>query len=83
MKRLIIAGLLTTFLLTGCTNPAVASQTLLDAGYKDLDYQGYSVLGCGKGDTVADKFEVTAPSGNRITVVVCSGVFKGATIRHL
>lgn len=83
MKRLIIVGLISTVLLSSCTNESVATQTLLDSGYTNPTHLGYSAFACSSDDHFADKYQVTAPSGNRIEVVVCSGLFKGATIRHL
>jgi hypothetical protein len=38
--------------------------------------------GCGKGDLIGFEIEAIAPNGNPVTIDVCKGLFKGATIRQ-
>ncbi len=87
-----------------------ATQTLEEAGYTGIDYEGKSSTlfdwRCGNGDTVAYRFtadslnaetptpdedtqETSANSSRgvvqteQVDLLVCKGVLKGATIRHL
>lgn len=68
-------------LLTACTAEDEATRALRGAGYKDVQFTGYRVFGCGKGDSWHTGFEATGPSGVKVSGVVCSGFMKGATIR--
>jgi 2-methylisocitrate lyase-like PEP mutase family enzyme len=79
MKRLIFAGL--CFVLAACSDGPTASRILSEAGYKDITTTGYSMFSCGEHDTYATGFEATGPTGQHVTGVVCSGIFKAGTIR--
>lgn len=68
-------------LLAGCMSPDTAQRALAGAGYTKVVLTGYRFLGCGDGDLNRTGFEAVGPSGQHVTGVVCSGVFKGATIR--
>ena len=80
MTKFLIASAL-ALALTGCASPDHAQQVLVDAGYSDVRTGGYSWLGCGKGDIYATNFEAVGPTGRPVKGTVCSGFFKGATIR--
>lgn len=63
-----------------------AVRALTDQGFSDVQITGDSWLfvgwqGCDSGDGI--KWDATAinPAGKRVNVFVCSGIFKGATIR--
>lgn len=68
-------------LMAGCTDTGRATRVLADAGYKSVRLTGYSFLLCGKDDDFSTGFEATSPSGALVSGAVCSGWFKGATIR--
>lgn len=78
-KVLLIASL---FLLAGCTDEKGATSALSDAGLTPVNVGGYPLWGgCGKDDAFATKFIATNAQGKRVTGVVCSGWFKGKTVR--
>ena len=68
-------------LLSSCTAPDRAVQTLTDAGYSNIKIGEYAWLLCGKGDVYSTSFEATGITGKTIKGAVCNGFFKGATIR--
>jgi hypothetical protein len=79
MKKLIVFAMV---VLSGCTQPDVATRVLSGAGYKDIQMHGYDWLNCSKDDQYHDKFTATGPTGQKVSGVVCAGLwFKGATIR--
>jgi hypothetical protein len=50
-------------------------------GYKDIQILGYAHFGCGS-DIVSDRFIAVNSRGERVTGLVCSGIFsKAAVIR--
>ena len=68
--------------LTACTQPVTAQRILEDAGYSNIQMQGYGFLECSEDDTYRDKFTAIGPTGRKVSGVVCAGLlFKGATIR--
>jgi hypothetical protein len=77
-KFLIIAAVV---LLSACTNTTKAERVLNENGYTDIQMTGYSMFGCDKNDSFSDGFKAKSPSGKTVTGVVCSGWFKGSTIR--
>ena len=68
-------------LLSGCTAPDRAVQTLTDAGYSNIKIGEYAWLSCGKGDVYSTSLEATGITGRTVKGAVCNGFFKGATIR--
>jgi hypothetical protein len=80
VTKFLIASVL-ALTLAGCTSPDRSQQVLVDAGYSNVRTGGYSWLGCGKGDIYATNFEAVGPTGRPVKGTVCSGFFKGATIR--
>lgn len=79
MKRL--ALILAMAALAGCTDEPAALKALSASGFTDIKITGYSFFGCDKHDTFSTGFEARGPSGQFVSGVVCSGYFKGATIR--
>mgnify|MGYP000977450805 CR=1 FL=1 len=77
-KTLYIIALLA---LSACSSSDQATRALQAAGYKDINITGYSFFGCDEKDSFHTGFEATGPNGQRVDGVVCSGWFKGATIR--
>ena len=63
-----------------------ASQYLEESGYTDIQLTSKSQIlvgwqGCDGNDSAKYSFEATALNGTDATVIVCKGMFKGATIR--
>ncbi len=70
------------FALAGCTSRTDAQRALEGAGYTDIQIGGYAWFLCdGKSDTFATEFTAKGPTGKAVTGAVCSGIFKGSTIR--
>lgn len=72
---------LSVMILAGCTDSNVAQRTLSGAGYKNIQITGYSVFGCSDDDFFHTGFKATGADGAQVSGTVCSGFFKGATIR--
>ena len=69
-------------MLAGCTSQDDARRALEGAGYTDIQLGGYAWLMCdSKSDTFATEFTAKGPTGRAISGAVCSGFFKGSTIR--
>lgn len=80
MKRIILAlGILA--MVGACTAPDKARQVLEANGYTNVRTGGYGFFSCSDSDTFSTKFTATAPGGQTVTGVVCSGLLKGNTIR--
>lgn len=67
--------------ISGCTRTGSATKILQDEGYSNITITGYRFFGCGKGDDFHTGFTATGPTGHTINGVVCSGWFKGSTVR--
>lgn len=68
-------------LLTACTNEADTVRALQNSGYTDIKPGGYAWLSCGKDDFYHTEFTAVNPAGKQVKGVVCSGLFKDATVR--
>lgn len=68
-------------IIAACSDPEAASEALHKAGFTDLNIGGYAPFLCGEDDAFTTTFSATNPNGERVEGVVCSGWFKGATIR--
>lgn len=79
MKKIIACAVVA--LLTACTEPEAAKRTLENTGMEDVRITGYRLFGCGREDGWRTGFEATAPNGNTVSGVVCSGILKGTTVR--
>src|SRR4051812_41536728 len=67
--------------------PDEAKQYLDQNGYKnehliDTDTFAVGFAGCDQLDAVKHEFLATAPNDTKVKVMVCNGLFKGATIRQ-
>ena len=82
MKFTLLATLFAVALLSGCTAPNDAQKALKAQGFTDVTTGGYAFFGCGNDDAFHTEFTATNPTGQRVSGVVCSGWFKGATIRY-
>lgn len=68
--------------LPGCSDAPVAKRALEGAGYKNIILTGWGPFaGCSENDTFVTRFTAIGPTGIPVAGVVCSGWFKGATIR--
>lgn len=82
-----LAGIIGPGLITDASyGDEKAAQYLEEAGYTDIELTGESKIfvglqGCDTSDAVKYSFEVTAVNGVDTEVIVCKGMFKGATIR--
>lgn len=81
MIPVIGAVCLGTALLSGCTSYDDAVEALVSAGYSDIEITGYNVFSCGNDDLFHTGFVAKNPMGKIVEGTVCSGVFKGSTIR--
>lgn len=79
MKRVVLCAAL--LLLSACTDPDTARRVLAENGYTDIQIGGYAAWSCSEGDDYATEFTATSPVGRPVRGAVCSGWFKGATIR--
>ena len=77
-KVLLVASLLA---LSACSDANHARRVLEQNGYEVLEVGGHAFFSCGKDDTFATSFKAKSPNGSIVTGAVCSGWFKGATIR--
>lgn len=66
---------------SACTSPETAIRILEQNGYTNIQMTGYSFFACSEDDTFATGFQATSPTGQVVEGTVCSGLFKGATIR--
>lgn len=80
MKKLILALALVAS-LSACTNADKSFRALEGAGYTQIQMNGYSFFGCGEDDAFHDSFTAKGANGKPVKGVVCSGWFKGSTIR--
>lgn len=81
-KKLVTAGVIGSVLvLSGCSDANKATKTLSDQGYTNITTDGYAWFMCSEKDTFSTKFYATSPNGTRVSGAVCSGWFKGNTIR--
>ena len=80
MKKIFAIALI-ALSLSGCTRPGLAERVLTEQGYTNIEAGGYGFFSCSEDDAFKTNFKATAPSGKRVEGTVCSGWFKGATIR--
>lgn len=82
MKRFFIVLMVSVFLwVSGCSDAPEANRVLNSQGYTHVQLTGYKFFGCGRYDYWRTGFVAKSPNGTNVVGVVCSGVFKGATIR--
>lgn len=80
MKRILLASVVLLG-LAACDDPQTTVRVLSNQGFTDIWVDGWSMFGCSRDDQWATKFRATAPNGKAVSGVVCSGIFKGATVR--
>jgi hypothetical protein len=79
MKRFLLVAV--ALMLAACTAPDSARNALESQGFTDIQIQGYAFFGCGKDDSFHTKFTAKNAQGRPVEGVVCSGLFKGSTVR--
>lgn len=68
--------------LSACSDAPTAERILRNQGYTNIKTTGYAWFGCdSKSDNYSTGFTATSPNGTKVEGVVCSGFFKGGTIR--
>ena len=81
MKK-IVSAIALAILIAGCTDEDGARRAVEAMGFKNVKTTGYSMFSCGRDDGYATGFEAVSADGTRrVTGTVCSGWFKGATVR--
>lgn len=82
MKLKIVTIAALGLLASACSDAPTAERILRQNGFTNIQTTGYSWFACdGKSDSFATGFEATSPAGVRVRGAVCSGMFKGGTIR--
>ena len=66
--------------LVGCTDAEEAKRAVENIGGTDVKITGFRFFGCDR-EGFRTGFTATSATGKRISGVVCSGWFKGATVR--
>lgn len=81
MKKLIFI-LLTLLMLSSCTKTNKTREVLKKAGYHPIKVGGYGFFDCSEDDWFATRFTAYSPDSTEVVKgCVCSGLFKGNTIR--
>lgn len=81
MKK-VIAVMITTVALYGCSNKEDAVRALESSGYSEVVVTGWKPFSCDEKDFFSTGFKAKNPAGKRVSGVVCSGLlFKNATVR--
>jgi hypothetical protein len=68
-------------LMNGCTDPEGTQRVLKQQGYSAVEITGWRPFAGDKQDWYSTGFKAVSPSGDLVTGVVTSGLFKGNTIR--
>lgn len=84
MVKISLILLVIGLLFVGCkgsfTQPEKATKILTRDGYGNVEIKGYSWFGCSEDDWFRTKF-TAEKNFVKVEGVVCSGLFKGSTIR--
>jgi hypothetical protein len=84
MKRIILAlpVLAVAAALSSCgVDQGSATRSLNAMGITNVKLGGYAIFGCGEKDTFRSTFTGIGANGQPVEGVVCSGMFKGVTVR--
>ncbi len=79
---LAIAVFLCVLLSRDCQDREGADRALKAAGFTDIKLGGYEWLACGGSDALNNTFKATNPRGQRVSGVVCCGLWKRCTVRY-
>lgn len=80
MKRL--SALLLAVAISGCTDADSARRALENNGFTEIEITGWRWFGCDQKDAFHTGFRALNTNGRQIEGVVCSGWFKGSTVRY-
>lgn len=82
MKKIpVVCAVIAILVSSGCTRVGLAERVLAEQGYTEIEAGGYGFFSCSEDDVFKTNFKATSPAGKRVSGTVCSGWFKGATIR--
>lgn len=83
MIRILTLSIL-AIILIGCgnVNTESAQKTLRSQGMTEIKLRGYSIFGCDRNDNFRTKFTAKDVNGNKVSGTLCSGIFKGMTVRY-
>lgn len=73
--------LLPVLFLAACTNDRDTANAARAIGLSDVVPAGYAPVSCGSGDTHAQHFTARNIHGERVSGVVCCGLWKSCTVR--
>jgi hypothetical protein len=84
MKTKYIIPILGLFTLSSCSDKEGTIRALEMQGFTNIEIKGYNILGCDEKDFYHTSFRAckSTDQSSCITGVVCSGPFKGSTIRY-
>lgn len=74
---IILAGAI----LSGCTDGKTTRRALENQGFTNIEITGWAPFSCADEDIFRTGFRAIGPTGRVVRGTVCSGFFKGATIR--
>ena len=80
MKKFLIIGMLAAA-LSACSDSDGAERALRNLGFTEIETFGWTMWGCGDEDMFKTKFRAKSPTGETVGGAVCSGWFKGSTVR--
>jgi hypothetical protein len=74
-------AVIVVLLLSGCTDEEGATEAIKDMGLTPIAVGGYGWFDCSEDDQFATKFTARNAQGRNVAGTVCSGWFKGKTVR--
>lgn len=81
-KMIALVAVAATLALAGCTDTSPKNVRLLESmGMTNVELGGYGWFACGENDVSATRFTAVGASGEPISGTLCSGWFKGTTVR--
>lgn len=81
MKKLLFSLAVIASLASCTVDTGTATRALGAMGITNIKLEGYAFFGCSEDDTFRSRFSGTGPHGQPVSGVVCSALFKGATVR--
>ncbi len=81
MKK-VLALAAVALLLAGCTDTSDKNVRLLESmGMTNVELGGYAWFDCSEDDTFKTAFKAVGVNGEEVSGALCSGFFKGTTVR--
>lgn len=65
-----------------CEDREGAHRALKGAGFTEIELGPWKWLACGSGDVFNNSFKAINPRGQRVSGVVCCGLWKRCTVRY-